>query len=73
MKKYIPVLIGALLLAGCSGESPTSATDTEVGQVYTVEHDGYLFVVFYGNRKGGITPHPGCPKAKAERLAEKGE
>lgn len=29
-------------------------------KIYTVEHDGYLWVV----SSGGIAPHPDCPKRK---------
>lgn len=32
--------------------------------VFTVEHDGHLFVVYRGSQKGGIIHHPGCKCGK---------
>ncbi len=63
------ILIGILLVmifSGCGQHAAPTAV-TRIGpsaKLYTVEHDGHTFVVFYANavlgKGGGMVHHPDC-------------
>ena len=65
------ILVGILIVmifSGCRQHAaPTSVTPIgPSAKLYTVEHDGHTFVVFYGNtvlgKSGGVVHHPDCLK-----------
>ena len=35
--------------------------------VYTVQHDGHMFVLFNGNKEGGIIHHPSCSHSECQK------
>ncbi len=39
----------------------------KTGRVYTVQHDGHLFVLFNGNNEGGILHHPSCSHSECSK------
>ena len=46
-----------------SGDAPAPKSVSQIGpraKLYTVEHDGHLFVVYYDSWQGGLSHHPDC-------------
>ena len=61
------VLLGILLftLIGCDGHdhSPKPESQSKIGpyaNLFTVEHDDHLFVVYSSYKQGGLVHHPDC-------------
>lgn len=45
------------------GSAPAPKSVSQIGpraKLYTVEHDGHLFVVYYDSWQGGLSHHPDC-------------
>lgn len=70
MKTKLSLVIACVLLLGCENSEVVRTGDSTVSQtkyaggyfLYTVRHDGHLFVVRGAN---AVIHHPGCPCLEA--------